>query len=95
MTKPKLDKESPSLTPHGDILDVPGKDQADKPAEKPGQAMTTSETTSASSRPPAGPGTGIPGQPSRPVPHPEPTDVPGETPEPEEPGQGQPIPPEL
>ncbi len=24
MTEPKLDKESPSLTPHGDILRVPG-----------------------------------------------------------------------
>lgn len=57
--------------------------------------MNTPDTIVASHRPPTGPGTGIPGQPGQPVPRPEPTDVPGETPEPEEPGQGQPIPPEL
>jgi len=87
MTKPKLDKNSPSLTPHGDILKVPdGKAKNGK---------STDKSIPESSRPPAGPGPGIPGQPSQPMPHPEPTDVPGETPEPEEPGQGQPIPPEL
>ena len=57
--------------------------------------MSHPGTLIASSRPPIGPGTGIPGQPSQPVPHPEPTDVPGESPEPEDPGQGQPIPPEM
>jgi len=55
----------------------------------------THPTILQSSRPPTGPGTGIPGQPSQPVPHPEPTDAPGHVPEPEDPGQGQPIPPEL
>lgn len=27
MVKPKLDKESPSLTPHGDVLQTPGKEK--------------------------------------------------------------------
>lgn len=57
--------------------------------------MKTLQTTLAGIRPPHEPGTGIPGQPNQPVPRPEPIDVPGEAPEPDEPGQGQPIPPEL
>lgn len=35
MTKPKLDKESPSLTPHGDVIRTPGgSDKSDKPGDK-------------------------------------------------------------
>lgn len=36
MTKPALDKGSPSLTPHGDVLQTPGgsKGEAGKPDEK-------------------------------------------------------------
>ncbi len=45
MTQPKLDQESPSLTPHGDVLKTPGgKSKDGKPGskgidlpEKPGQ----------------------------------------------------------
>ncbi len=33
MTMPKLDRESPSLAPHGDVIRTPGEKGMDVPAE--------------------------------------------------------------
>ncbi len=77
MTKPELDKGSPSLTPHGDTLRSPGTERTQ------------------GNRPPGRPDTDVPAKPGQPTPYPENPDLPGGPPEPVEPGQGQPIPPEM
>lgn len=77
MTQTKLDRGSPSLTPHGDTLRTPGSDRPE------------------GSRPPNEPGVDVPAKPVQPAPYPENPDLPGDPPEPVDPGQGQPIPPEM
>ena len=71
MTKPKLDQDSPSLTPHGDVLRVPGgQTDGGKPADKPDEK-----------------GIDVPAEPGRPTPDPSHPDLPGGPPEPVDPGK--------